>query len=45
MKWPAPHRSSPMKIKVVKKGSFTAKPMTTCPFEVDEPLNVKKVKK
>jgi hypothetical protein len=31
-----------MKIKVVKKGSFSAKPLTTCPFEVDEPLNVKK---
>jgi hypothetical protein len=31
-----------VKIKVVKKGSFTAKPLTGCPFEVDEPLNPKK---
>ena len=45
MTWPAPHRSSPMKIKVVKQGTFNAKPLTTCPFDVDEPLNVKKVKK
>ena len=42
MTWPAPLRSLPMKITVVKKGSFSAKPRTLCPFEVDEPLNVKK---
>ena len=27
-----------MKIKIVKKGSFSAKPLTGCPFEVDNPL-------
>ncbi len=31
-----------MKIKVVKKGSFSKKTAPACPFEVDEPFPGKK---
>ena len=36
MKWPARHKENRMKIKVVKKGTFNAKPSAYCPFAIDE---------
>ena len=35
MTWPALLRETTMTIKIVKKGSFNAKPVAGCPFMVD----------
>ena len=36
MTWPAPHKETRMKIKIVKKGTFNVKPLTSCPVYVDD---------